>query len=80
MEANRQQTMGIQEVKHSCRGCENRTPDCHGTCESYQAFRSDRERIYHERLMMSIKKADTHAGIRARTTSFIKRKARGGHQ
>lgn len=80
MEANRQQAMGIKEVKHSCYGCENRTPDCHGTCESYQAFRADRERIYHERTIKNISNADVRAGIRARTNSFIKRKARGGHQ
>ena len=27
-----------------------RTPECHGTCEAYQAFRKEREKIYLERL------------------------------
>lgn len=28
-----------------CQGCTNRTPGCHSTCEGYQAFKDEQERI-----------------------------------
>ena len=34
-----------------CKGCPNRTvePNCHMTCETYLAFRAERDRVIQER-------------------------------
>ena len=32
-----------------CRGCEDRTPECHCTCERYAAYAKEREEIRRKR-------------------------------
>lgn len=36
-------------IVSKCHGCEERHINCHSSCESYQAFRADRDRVYNER-------------------------------
>lgn len=32
-----------------CKGCDKRTPGCHGVCADYQAYHAERETIRNER-------------------------------
>jgi len=36
-------------IKCECQGCTKRQPSCHDTCESYQAYKAERERIRRNR-------------------------------
>lgn len=35
--------------KSPCRYCEERTPECHGTCQKYTRWRAERDRERRER-------------------------------
>lgn len=41
----------MTRVKAPCKGCSERHVGCHSTCEKYQAFRKEADRLREERLV-----------------------------
>ena len=39
----------MREVASPCKGCTDRSVDCHATCMKYQAYAADRQRVYERR-------------------------------
>ena len=39
----------MKEVASPCKGCTNRSMDCHATCTKYQAYAADRQEVYKRR-------------------------------
>ena len=57
---------GGGHLKNPCaQGCPERTPECHGTCERYAAFRAAREQVYAER-------AAKRRAVDARSETFLR--------
>lgn len=39
----------MKEVDSPCKGCADRSADCHAACTKYQAYASDRQEVYKRR-------------------------------
>lgn len=39
----------MREVASPCKGCTDRSIDCHATCMKYQSYAADRQEVYKRR-------------------------------